>query len=84
MYPLKMIRTVEGDSSFAVASDEGEHAKLSAMGYGPSYVAPAVEAVASATGAPQTVDEARAMLDAKGIAYDGRWSLGKLIEALTP
>jgi hypothetical protein len=83
MYPLKMIRTVEGDSSFAVASDEGEHAKLSAMGYGPGYEAPAADAVASAA-APQTVDEARAMLDAKGIAYDGRWSLPRLIEALTP
>ena len=77
---------------FAVANTAEELAALLALGYTPDspIAAPADEgAQATSLGgpevsgaAPDTVDEARALLDAKGIRYDKRWGLAKLTEAL--
>ena len=79
---------------FAVANTAEELAALQAAGYVPDVpinAAPADEGdkasppggPAVGTGAaPSTVEEARAMLDAKGIPYDGRWGLARLTEAL--
>lgn len=94
-YPLNMRHRAAG--GFALANDEAEHRALSDAGYEPKHVAgPAVETKTYTDGtqvtgvAPlpdesptePTVETLRAQLDAKGIAYDNRWGVKRLSEAL--
>lgn len=88
MYPLN-VKLAAPAVGFAVANSEDEHRALSERGYLPQFAGPLGEsnpppppADADASPAPSTVEEARAALDAKGIPYDGRWGLAKLLEAL--
>jgi hypothetical protein len=78
---------------FAVASDADEFARLQGMGYVATFAAPQEaqpqSAVANLAGfapsgaAPNSVDEARAVLDALGISYHHRAGLERLL-ALIP
>lgn len=84
MYPLNM-KTPGEQPGFAVANDEAEHQALTAYGYEPKYVAPAVELEADPTetdGDGHTVKSVRAQLDAAGVAYDRRLGLTKLLALL--
>lgn len=93
MFPVGMTLKSK-QPGFAVANSAEELAALQAAGYVPDIpinAAPADEGDRSSppggpdvgTGAaPSTVEEARAALDAKGIAYDKRWGLAKLLGAL--
>ena len=77
MYPLNMSNAAAG--GFAVANDEAEHKALTACGYEPAF-AGAPDSKDQAT--EETADSLRAKLDAACIAYDKRWGLAKLAEAL--
>ena len=79
---------------FAVASDADEFARLQRMGYVATFAAPQEAqpqppAVANSSGiapsgaAPNSVDEARAVLDALGVSYHHRAGLERLL-ALIP
>lgn len=78
MYPLNMTSAAGG---FAVANTEDEHIALTAAGYGPAFVAPAVSA-STASAAAASEDEAKAALIAKaeelGIKVDARWGVKRL------
>lgn len=78
-YPLNVVRAAKGNdpAGFAVASDESEHAILTAYGYTPAYVAPPAE--------ESHEDKAGVMaeLDKAGVTYDKRMGLAKL-KALLP
>jgi hypothetical protein len=93
MYPLNMQRP-EPLGGFALANDEAEHAALTAQGYEPPLSAAprsAGEQVVSpevapepSVGAAPSIDDLRAQLDAKGIAYSkhaGAKALQKLLDA---
>lgn len=69
---------------YAVANDEDEHKRLTAMGYGPKYEKPPEpEADAGESDeAGQTVESVRAQLDALGITYKKTLGLTKLVALL--
>jgi hypothetical protein len=74
MYPLNVTRTDGEVTAFAVANDQAEHKALSACGYLPSL---------EVEDGGETVESARAKLDALGVEYDKRWGLSRLV-ALIP
>lgn len=93
MFPVRMtLKTTQ--PGFAVANDAAELATLQGLGFAPDVplnAAPADDGDGSSPpgghdvgpgAAPSTVEEARAALDARGVAYDGRWGLARLLEAL--
>jgi hypothetical protein len=89
MYPLNLIRPTSDHSrvaaGFAVANDADEHAKLSALGYEPKFVAPADVAPADpgeSDAEGHTVASVRLALDKLGIEYSNRLGLAKLIALL--
>lgn len=89
MYPADM--QLPNGAGFARANTEAEYRALRAAGYEglaaagdlpavPPPVAPVVDQAPAA--APSTAEEARAELDRRGIEYDKRWGLAKLLAAL--
>jgi len=85
MYPLNLTKPTTDilrvSAGFAVANDEDEHKRLSAMGYEPKWVATEADP-SEDDGHGHTVESVRAQLDAAGIAYDRRWGLAKLLGLL--
>lgn len=85
-YPLNLTNKALG--GFAKADDEAQHKALSDLGYEPKWEAPADAAaeddaaMAAAEEVVHTVETLRAQLDAKGIAYDNRWGVKRLQQAL--
>jgi len=78
---------------FAVASDADEFARLQVMGYVATFAAPqeaqphpsSVQpsaGIAPSGAAPNSVDEARAVLDALGVSYHHRAGLEKLLSLI--
>jgi len=74
MYPLNMTVTYGELTAFGVANDQAEHKALSDLGYLPAF---------EAEDGGETIESARAKLDALGIEYDKRWGLSRLV-ALIP
>lgn len=84
MYPLNVTRTDGEVTAFAVANDQAEHKALSDLGYLPSLeVTSQVTSQDTDQATSETVESARAKLDALGVEYDKRWGLSRLVALIS-